>query len=694
MAYQDKIEKFKAWATSIGCPPSALPSNDALRSIYKSGSSQLLDTLQTRIQPREVVREVRENILISQVARYKDKMVPMASRSFLPLELQRYHQMKELQKQKEKAEQGLKEARKEYDILSASIKTKNIQTISAKNRVQLLASKCNILDLKLESLNKSHEQELKNKAQILATTPVKLNSKNASEKQAAKAVEKALKQLEEFYGMCDDGSSAHILAESKQKLWDQMRSIFGDTPNALLLNVIMKIKEEQLQNIIHLNESTGNSTSSKPPLNNFEVKLLKTKADLLGLAAKSISAQKELEQKESRFCQVYSAFVDELQKKVHTFNGISEEEEENADELIIDFMVQYNMRNFNRAQNEFLREQIEQLRSELEAGGRQLKNHDLMLGSVKQVYSDINSSINRVQQDMVQLSQIKEKILYSRNMMKNMLDNMQAATQNQNAKSQLISTKLKVSNMSMLGAESFCLANDSVFSSTKVEFDCNTSIVNSTLRRSFDNKTMMPGGAGSTTLVSGAGASVPSHLLELNTFAEMSLEKLSCMPRACAFLLAANPLIVEAQELASTVQLAPGYLLTPFGALQEVRKRILWASAIAAHTSDLKLNFEPLIVDPHDLRLKANRQHEEIDQLLDNLLAIGVKTQLQLEKAERIYQFLLANPLRRYVPPGKRFNNGNYVDYESEFNLYYRMATTGGSIRAPTAFGKHSDGHH
>lgn len=71
------------------------------------------------------MREVRENILISQVARYKDKMVPMASRSFLPPELQRYHQMKELQKQKDKAEQGLKEARKEYDILSASIKTKS-----------------------------------------------------------------------------------------------------------------------------------------------------------------------------------------------------------------------------------------------------------------------------------------------------------------------------------------------------------------------------------------------------------------------------------------------------------------------------------------------------------------------------------------------------------------------------------------
>lgn len=187
-----------------------------------------------------------------------------------------------------------------------------------------------------------------------------------------------------------------------------------------------------------------------------------------------------------------------------------------------------------------------------------------------------------------------------------------------------------------------------------------------------------------------------------------------------SFLLSANPLIVEAQELASTVQLAPGYLLTPFGALQEVRKRILWASAIAAHTSDLKLNLEPLIgklklrhfvvisgrlenkstslsalVDPHDLRLKASRQQDEMDQLLDNMLAIGVKTQLQLDKAERIYRFLLDNPLRRFVPPSKRHNNGCYADYESEFNLYYRMTTNGGSIRAPGNFtgGKHSGKH-
>lgn len=181
-------------------------------------------------------------------------------------------------------------------------------------------------------------------------------------------------------------------------------------------------------------------------------------------------------------------------------------------------------------------------------------------------------------------------------------------------------------------------------------------------------------------------------------------------------MLSANPLIVESQELTSTIQLAPGYLLTPYGALQEVRKRSLWASAIAAHTSDLKLNLEPLIgklrpaetgvglsvttfcfisanhvhclalhasstVDPHDLKLKARRQHEEIVQLLENIEALGVRAQHQLQKAECNYHFILDNPLKRYVPPTKKYNNATYADYESEFNLYYRIATAGGSIK-------------
>lgn len=61
------------------------------------------------------------------------------------------------------------------------------------------------------------------------------------------------------------------------------------------------------------------------------------------------------------------------------------------------------------------------------------------------------------------------------------------------------------------------------------------------------------------------------------------------------FYLAPNPLITETSELSSTVQLAPGVLLTPFGALQEVRNRILWADLIAQHSNDLKLNLDTFL---------------------------------------------------------------------------------------------------
>lgn len=86
-------------------------------------------------------------------------------------------------------------------------------------------------------------------------------------------------------------------------------------------------------------------------------------------------------------------------------------------------------------------------------------------------------------------------------------------------------------------------------------------------------------------------------------------------------------------------------------------------------------------VDPHDLKLKARRQHEEIVQLLDSIEALGLSGHHQLEKAERNKRFILENPCRKYVPPTRKYNNGTYADYESQFILYYRIATAGGTIK-------------
>ncbi|KAH8261204.1 hypothetical protein KR044_005115 [Drosophila immigrans] len=705
MAYEDQINAFRAWAISLGCPPSALPSDDSLKSVFKSPNKQLFMQLQARIRPKGEVQEVRDNMLIAKMVELKGKVVPACERSFLPREIQIHLRMQDLLKKRDKAKAVMVDDKKECDNIAAIIKTKNIQRTSLKHKSDVLQARQDILELKLEDLNEKYEKEEERKTQILATMPVKLSSANASERLATNAVERALKELGNFYNICHaDGHNLHPLAEAKSQLWSQMRDIFGNTPNVLIFNAIMKIKDNQLERIMEMTkQSTANQAGlghlSKPKLDNFDVTLLKTKADLFGLMAKYVRAKNEVAQLEERFASVYPTFVDELQKKVNNFNGInSAEDDEGSEDIISDFILQYNMSYFYQAQNEFLTEQNEKLRLELVTGAKQLENHEMMIGSIKQMYRESNSSINRIQHDMVQMSQIKDKILYSKNLLKNMLDDM-----SHNTKSQLLSTKLK-SNMSLMGMDSFCLANDSVLSSTRLDIEANTSTTNTTMRRSFDNNTLMPGGFNSTAAMAfGSGSSLPCHLLELNTFAEIPLEKFSCIPSACAFLISANPLIVESQELASTVQLAPGHLLTPYGALQEVKQRILWASAIAALPSDVKLNLKPLIgklilatlslalpfhfrrmfstVDPHDLKLKARRQREEIEQLLDSFKALGAKSRVQLQKINRIFKFALENPLHKYVPPKRTFNGACFADYEAEFNLYYRIATSGGSIK-------------
>lgn len=81
--------------------------------------------LQTRVHPRQYVAEVRENLLISQVAKHDIKLVPICGRSFMPREVQTLLKMQDLQKEKETADLKLAEARQEYDSLAASTKTKS-----------------------------------------------------------------------------------------------------------------------------------------------------------------------------------------------------------------------------------------------------------------------------------------------------------------------------------------------------------------------------------------------------------------------------------------------------------------------------------------------------------------------------------------------------------------------------------------
>ncbi|KAI8128742.1 hypothetical protein FF38_09976 [Lucilia cuprina] len=677
MTIEDDIEAFRVWATKLGCPPDAIPSEDALKSVFKSRQRDYFCNLMRRVCPRQEVQDVKENILINKVEKIKGLVVPISERAFLPREMQMHLKVQDLKKKQKELLLRFDERKKEYEALAATIKTKNIHEINLENKCDILEAKVHILDLKSKALDKEIEREEQYREKIKSTMPVILSNENKSESKASEAVNEALKELEDFYTFCENNTKASDLQEAKNNLWTKLRKILSNIPVFLIFNAIMRLKEEQLQYIMSLNKTATNeshlasATNNRESLTNFDLNLMKTKSKFLSRVGEYLSACQERKRLEEQYVKAFSEFEDKLLEKVKIFNADTDSEQNEA--IMRNYVIQYYSLNFTKGQNEYITQQIEMLKAEIENSNKHLDNHDFLLGSIKQVYDEISTCVNRLQYDMMQLSQIKDKIIYSKNIMKLQLEDLEATT---NVKSSFIPTKLKLNNNhSLLGVDSFEMTNDNVFCSTKLDFDSTISpLNNSTLRRTF--------GAGDVTLMPQAQNKILTpHTMELNAFCDLSLEHLSCISKECAFYLSPNPLIIESRELTSTIQLAPGILLTPFGALQEVRNRILWADLIAQHSNDLKINLDTFLVDLQAFKVRAKQQHDRIIEILDKIDVCSINSLRCLQKLTKTYDFLIENPLRHFIPSTKLFNNQSYADYEAELLMYIRMATTGNSIK-------------
>ncbi|XP_037944742.1 augmin complex subunit dgt5-like [Teleopsis dalmanni] len=674
MSQKEFLEDFKAWAVKLGCDNESMPSEDALKTIFKSHQSELFKNLMRRVLPRGDVISIRENILINKIEKVKDLEVvtQTCGKSFLPREMQKYHNMYDLNIKKSKILKRLEEHRKEYETLATSIKAKNIKSVNFEHKERLLKAKNAILEFKSESLDKQLTEENENKKNILATMPVKLSTHTNNDNVAMEAVQNTLNILENFYNNTEIGN---ISAESKEELWKEIRTNFSDIPNFSIFNVVMRLKDEQLQNIISLNGQTLNKTLgfsykpslSKEPFSSYEMKIAKTKASFLGLVAKYIKVRIERDHLEEVFSKAYIEFVDELQKKLNLYNS---ENDENVEEIISNYLVQLNSIIFSNSENEYIAQQIERFKIDIENTNKQIENHEVLLGLIKQVYFDINASVNRLQVEMVQLNQIKDKIVYSKNILRQLLNEMKpkSTTWSMDVRNNFLQPQIKVNDIT-LSADSFEMGTENVLCSTKLDLDITMSSLNSSaLLRSFCSMD-------ATVMSGGTHNNLPTYLLELNTFAESPIENFSCISNPCAFYLSPNPIIIESQELSPALQMTPGALLTPYGALQEIITRTKQAVLISKHSTDLKYSLDLTHIDTNLFKEKQKLQKEIIAQLFDKIKETGINTEHILNRCSKLYNFLLENPLRHYIPHHKTFNNQTYSDYESEYNFYYRLST-------------------
>ena len=118
----------------------------------------------------------------------------------------------------------------------------------------------------------------------------------------------------------------------------------------------------------------NNMCVAREPLSGFEIKLFKAKADFLGMVAKYMQARQERIAIEERFSLAHGPFMEKLQNKIHLFNP---GQQDKADDIISSYVVQYHRRNMFKSKNEYLAQQIQIIKNEIDSDNKQLESHEV-----------------------------------------------------------------------------------------------------------------------------------------------------------------------------------------------------------------------------------------------------------------------------------------------------------------------------
>lgn len=360
-----------------------------------------------KVRSKQEVEQIRRNILVSRMNKLKGQIIPVSRRYFLPREMQRHLKIEDLKKRKAEIESKLKESKAQYESLALSIRTKNIQKTQLQQKNESLKARCNMLQCKANSISSSITNEEAVREKINSIMPTKLNSSNASASVAMNAIHDSLKELDEFYQIFFSDANPQKISEAKQKLWDNLKKINKNIPNYLLWSSILKLKEVQLQNMILLNKSNfnDNNTSKQMPDNenrdSIEIQCLKASALAISIFSKAAAASNQAENKSKEFVSAYKTFVDSVKCKISLYNT---ELTDDADDIISDFVVQYTTRSFNKGQIDFLDSEIDRRKIQISDGNTIMKDHQMLIGSIAQIYSDIEAYVLRMCQEMTQLT--------------------------------------------------------------------------------------------------------------------------------------------------------------------------------------------------------------------------------------------------------------------------------------------------
>jgi hypothetical protein len=172
------------------------------------------------------------------------------------------------------------------------------------------------------------EQEVRQKLDIVM--PVKPTATNKNQKeQATKAIKECMIQLDDFNTLCFTTTDIIAIKDAKARLWQQFRQQLSNTPNTLLWNVLVDMKDRQLENIKRdAIEKTRDKQDCPTTDNEFldiAISQLSTK-HIIRMIQINAAIQKKHKVR-SEFSPVYDHFTEDLQAKMSFLsNNIDKDE--------------------------------------------------------------------------------------------------------------------------------------------------------------------------------------------------------------------------------------------------------------------------------------------------------------------------------------------------------------------------------
>lgn len=210
-----------------------------------------------------------------------------------------------------------------------------------------------------------------------------------------------------------------VATKAHDELWNKLRKMLTDLPNFVLWDQLNKQMEKNLLAInmlakIDLSKVLKSDTANDSLALSSEI--AKLQADHIKLVFNGNVIDSHDERLSNEFVVCYEQFLSHLRTKFAMYNDI-----DISEETLADYIGQWTALRFGQGEIEYLRKTIDENEVEIRRIRKSIDKNKASHTTLIDMYNEIQEKYCSAQDDLISLSQVKEKILHSKNLLRYLL---------------------------------------------------------------------------------------------------------------------------------------------------------------------------------------------------------------------------------------------------------------------------------